>query len=87
MKIYVLTSAFQLVQSFAKVSLFMSIANHYIPWLEKIIWVIGVEKKSYKDCCLWLTFKQPVRKPSSESSDSFQAAKNSKTLVNDLSGQ
>ena len=28
-----------------------------------------------KDCCLWLTFRQPVRKPSSESSDSLRQLK------------
>ena len=44
---------------------FYSFNIQVIPWLKKIIWVIGVP---VKDCCYWLTFWQPVRKPSSESS-------------------
>ena len=32
-----------------------------IPWVKQIIWFLPKE-----DCCLRLTFRQPVRKPSSE---------------------
>ena len=40
-----------------------------------------------KNCCLRLTFRQPVRKLSSKSSDSLSQLKIQKTLVSDLIGQ
>ena len=33
------------------------------------------DRSPEKDCCLWLTFRQPVQKPSSESSDSLSQLK------------
>ena len=45
------------------------------------------DRNSGKDYCWLLTFRQPVRKPSSESRDRFKSAENSKDVVSDLLGQ